>query len=132
MKKRLTTAAMLLALTGCALVTRFQSMTPKQKSLWLVATFTAEMHELREQAKYYYNPEVTDAEREVMRWKMTLLRQALPLIKSYIEAAEAGEEIAPDVETVIYDLLNLILSAERSGIPAGAILAEPPPQLQDA
>jgi hypothetical protein len=127
MRKVFLVSLLLSALTGCALVSAITQMTPKQKAIWLMSTFKDQLTSLQEQGKAYYDAETTDAERKLMRWKMTLLREVLPLIRAYAAAVEAGSTPDPRLEDLIMPILDRLLNAQLGGVPEDAVLSEPPP-----
>jgi hypothetical protein len=111
--------AMITLASGCALIKKFQDMSPKQKVLWFMSTYNAEYQELQLQARCYNHDHTTDAQRAVMQWKKQLLKEAHTLISRYLEAVEAGTPPAGGLGERILALMNQILSAEATGAPAG-------------
>lgn len=113
--------------SGCSLIRKIGEMSPKQTALWMMNVFNAEYAELVREAQDYYSPGTTEAQRRVMRWKMALLRKVHPLIKSYVEALDAGEDPKAALENAIVEALGQILEAEMLGAPEDDTqLAEPP------
>jgi hypothetical protein len=118
----------LVLMSGCALLRQIGDMSPKQKAVWMMSTFVAQLNALKTEARWYWSDQVSDADRLVMRWKMTLLQKAYPLIKGYADAAERGEDPGLVSEDTILDLINQVIDAAAGKVPAGVKLADPPPK----
>jgi hypothetical protein len=100
-------------------------MPPKQKALWMMSTYNGEYVQFLAQAQKYYDPQTTDAQRAVLRWKRKLLSEAYHLIASYIEKIESGENPVK-LENQIIGVLNSLLSAEETGPPPEEPVVEEP------
>lgn len=127
MRRMILVAVALMLMTGCALVSRIQALTPKQKATIMMDTFVMELRGLQAEARFYHDPMVTPEARLIMRYKMALLQAVYPLIKEYVEDAEAGREPDLQLEHRIFAIIGQIVSAAEEGAPPGAKLADPPP-----
>lgn len=120
--------ALLMVLPGCALLDGLAKMSPKQKAIWMMATYTVEMSRLRAEATRYWDPDTSEAKRLVLRYRMTLLREVYPLIKAYVDSVENGGTPLPSKEVIVFEILNRIVEAVVGGVPSGIELADPPPR----
>ena len=126
MRRMLTMTLALMLMSGCALISQIQGMTPKQKAVWMMSAFTSQLNAVRLQAVTYWHDDTTEAARLLMRWKMTLLKKAYPLIEAYVEAVDNGTEPGLNVESAVFQILNLVIDGLAGDVPPGMTLVDPP------
>ena len=118
MRKFMCSILMLCMMTGCSLITKFQEMPAKQRVLWFMRTFNAEYMDVCQAAQIYGLLSVE--QQKIVRWKHKLLMEVYPLIKAYLMAIEAGNDVAVAEEDAITALLNRIMLADPADVDKNA------------
>ena len=97
-----------MALTACAaLQAPEQELTPLQKAekaaTWMQETYSAQYDDYKTMRA---KPDLTEAQKEVLRTKYAILAEAEPLIKTFRDAVRADTVPSPELESQIMALLN--------------------------
>lgn len=116
--RRFAIVAVFMLFSGCALISKFQEMTPKQKALWFMRAYNAEYMDVLSQAQYY---DLMPANaQQVLRWRAKLIQELYPLIGSYVLKVENDIEPTKEEENAITDLLNRLMAVDPADVAKNA------------
>jgi hypothetical protein len=99
---------MIAAFMSCATSKPFNEWTPKEKAGWFLGTYNAEYDDYMLQAK---SPNLTDAQKQVLRVKKEILTQVAPMLGAYAGYVEKGVIPPSELELQIMQLLNRLAEA---------------------
>ena len=121
-KKRNLVIIVLILLCSCSLIGNgksIDSMTPKEKALWMFTVYNAEYADYMTTTGYIWDdvekewkkqksPVLTEDQKKILRSKKEALSAVYPLIKIYDSAVNKGDNPDGEVEKQIIDLLTNI------------------------
>ena len=126
MRKLVMVLLVLCLISGCALVTKFNEMSTKQRVMWILRSYNAEYIVLAHNAAFYsvMSPE----KQKLLRWRKMILKEIYPLVKQMVEDLENGIEPTQTAEDIIVDLLNRLMAADPLDIDQNAPPEDEPPE----
>ena len=77
--------------------------TPKEKAVWMMGIYNRQFDDYQAMVA---RPDLTEAQKEVLRQKKKILVEAKPLITAYDGYVQQGATPSPQLEVQITDLLN--------------------------
>jgi hypothetical protein len=77
--------------------------TPKEKAVWMMGIYNRQFDDYQVMVA---RPDLTDAQKEILRQKKKVLVEVKPLIAAYDGCIQQGTAPSPQLETQITDLLN--------------------------
>ena len=112
MRKRLIVFPAIIALLffGCATLSNtasWNTKSPKEKSLYFIKTYNQQYDDTMFMAK---SPNLTEAQKQVVRTKKKILTNAWPAIHLYDSIAANGGVPSPEQEQVILNFINQLVS----------------------
>jgi len=103
-KIALATMVLMVALcVACATTKPFNQWSPKEKATWFLGLYNAEFDDYQLQAS---SPNLTDAQKNILRTKKQILTQVYPMIGTYASLTNSGGVPSPELELQIMQLLN--------------------------
>jgi len=99
---------MAVALTSCALRPGpEEKLTPIEKAkktgIWMMDTYSAQYDDYQAMVA---KPDLTDAQKQILKVKYEVLKEAEPLIKAFNASVDTGTLPSPELESRIMDLLT--------------------------
>lgn len=101
----LVVAFMTVALVGCQTdnIKTFDEMSAKEKATFMMSMYNKQYSNYQTQAA---KPELTEAEREILRKKKKILSEVYPLIELYMSYVDSGAVPSTETEQKIINYLD--------------------------
>ena len=100
---------LLFAVVGCATINLgkpWEERTPQEKALTILDAYNAQYKNTMAMA---LNPNLTEAQKEVVRVKKATLTELWPLVDIYVTTVEAGGVPSPENEAAILRLIDRLV-----------------------
>lgn len=107
--KRTIAVLMVLMLSGCALLDTWESMSDKQKVLFVVSAYNGQFAILKAEWAQYDSR--SQEQQKLLRWKKKVLVEAYKLVQEYIALYEGSAVRSVTLEERILEILGLVINA---------------------